>query len=324
MATKTEPIRKHSTSQSKQTRRQNPKLQSNPISPVNLYLDNLAPTGRRSMRSALQTAAKLLGYKGKLETLPWPDIGYQHLAQIRNQLKQQGKAANTINLTLSAVRGVMKACFNLKLIDADQLLSINAVKPIRSSRLPSGKCLASNDMQKLLRVCKRDKSNQGKRDLALLTLMLCTGLRRSEVAAVNLDDFDSKTGLLVVQSGKGNKQRQIYLNADSRPAIRQWRQARGSHEGKLFNPINKAGQIVNKALSGQAVYQIVQLRADQAQLGELRPHDLRRTFVTRLLEAGIDLNTTRQLAGHSDIKTTARYDLRDQKAQRRAIQALTF
>lgn len=61
--------------------------------------------------------------------------------------------------------------------------------------------------------------------------------------------------------------------------------------------------------------------------GDLRPEaqeDLRRTFVTRLLEAGIDLNTTRQLAGHSDIKTTARYDLRDQKAQKRAVQMLTF
>lgn len=317
----TEPIRK----QPKLTnRQQQSSIQQVSINPVDLYLDNLAPTGRRSMRSALQSAVDLLNLEGELETLPWQQISYQHLAQVRNLLKQQGKAANTINLTLSALRGVMKACLNLKLIDADQLLSINAVKPVRGNRLPSGKSLTGNDIQRLLRVCKQDKSATGKRDHALLTLMLCTGLRRSEVVALTIDDFDSKTGLLVVQSGKGNKQRQIYLNADSRPAIRQWRQVRGSHEGKLFNPINKAGQIVNKALTGQAIYQIVQLRASQAQIGELRPHDLRRTFVTRLLEAGIDLNTTRQLAGHSDIKTTARYDLRDQKAQKRAIQALSF
>ncbi|MCK9608657.1 MAG: tyrosine-type recombinase/integrase [Methylomonas sp.] len=294
------------------------------IDPVTLYLDNLAPTGRRSMRSALNAAVKLLGFEDKLENLPWQQIGYQHLAQIRNTLKQQGKAGNTINLTLSALRGVMKACFNLKLIDADQLLSINAVKPVRGSRLSKGRSLSVTEIQKLLRVCRRDKTLTGKRDLALLTLMLCTGLRRSEVVALTVDDFDVKTGLLVVQSGKGNKQRQIYLNADSRPAIRQWRQVRGNHEGRLFNPINKAGQIINKALTGQAIYQIVQQRAEHAQIGELRPHDLRRTFVTRLLEAGIDLNTTRQLAGHSDIKTTARYDLRDQKAQKQAVQALSF
>lgn len=318
-----EPIRKHTTKQRQHTERQKPPLRQS-ISPVNLYLDNLAPTGRRSMRSALQAAVKLLGFKGKLENLPWPEIGYQHLAQVRNILKQQGKAANTINLTLSALRGVMKACFNLKLIDADQLLSINTVKPVRGSRLLSGRSLTSSESQKLLRVCKQDKSLTGKRDLALLTLMLCTGLRRSEVVTLHVDDFDSKTGLLIVESGKGNKQRQIYLNADNRPSIRQWRQVRGNQPGKLFNPINKTGHIVNKSLTGQAIYQIVQLRAEQAQIGELRPHDLRRTFVTRLLEAGIDLNTTRQLAGHSDIKTTARYDLRDQKAQKRAVQVLTF
>lgn len=298
--------------------------QTEPISPVTLYLDNLAPSGRRSMRSALQSAVEILGFHKNLETLPWPQLEYQHMAQVRNQLKQQGKASNTINLTLSALRGVMKACFNLKLIDADQLLSINAIKPVQGSRLPTGRSLTRNDIQKLLRVCKRDKSATGKRDLALLTLLLCTGLRRSELVALNVDDFDSKTGLLVVQSGKGNKQRQIYLNADSRPAIRQWQQARGNQQGKLFNPINKAGQIVNQALSGQAIYQIVQQRAEQAQIGNLRPHDLRRTFVTHLLEAGVDLNTTRQLAGHSDIKTTARYDLRDQRAQKRAVQKLTF
>lgn len=298
--------------------------QTEPISPVTLYLDNLAPSGRRSMRSALNSAIEILGFNDPLETVPWQQLEYQHMAQVRNQLKQQGKASNTINLTLSALRGVMKACFNLKLIDADQLLSINAIKPVNGSRLPKGRSLTSSDIQKLLRIYKRDKSKAGQRDLALLTLLLCTGLRRSEVVALNVDDFDSKTGLLIVQSGKGNKQRQIYLNTDSRPAIRQWRQTRGNQQGKLFNPINKAGQIVNQALTGQAIYQIVQQRAQQAQIGELRPHDLRRTFVTRLLEAGIDLNTTRQLAGHSDIKTTARYDLRDQKAQKRAVQKLTF
>jgi site-specific recombinase XerD len=274
------------------------------------------------MRSALQVSSKLLGFKGKLENQPWSKIGYQHLAQIRHQLQQQGKAINTINLTLSAVRGVMKACFNLKLIDADQWLSINAVKPARGQRLLSGRSLTASEVQKLLRVCKQDKSLIGKRDHALITLMLVTGLRRSEITALDDSDFNSRTGLLIVQAGKGNKQRQIYVNPDSRQIVRQWRNRRGNVDGKLFNPISKAGTITHKALTGQSIYDIVQHRAKQAQIGELRPHDLRRTFVTHLLEAGVDLNTTRQLAGHSDIQTTARYDLRDQKTQKRAVQRL--
>ena len=72
----------------------------------------------------------------------------------------------------------------------------------------------------------------------------------------------------------------------------------------------------------QSVYDIVQQRAEQAQIGNVRPHDLRRTFVTQLLEAGVDLNTTRQLAGHQDIQTTARYDFRSEKAQKKAVQQL--
>jgi len=90
----------------------------------------------------------------------------------------------------------------------------------------------------------------------------------------------------------------------------------------LFNPITKTGSIQNRQLSSHAVYEIIRHRADQAQIEKCRPHDLRRTFVTQLLEAGVDINTTRQLAGHTDIQTTVRYDFRDEKFQKRAMQQL--
>jgi len=59
-------------------------------------------------------------------------------------------------------------------------------------------------------------------------------------------------------------------------------------------------------------------RREQAQIEPCRSHELRRTFVTSLLEAGIDINTTRQLVDHTDIQATARYDLRDEKARKKA------
>ena len=70
------------------------------------------------------------------------------------------------------------------------------------------------------------------------------------------------------------------------------------------------------------MYDIIKQRSEQAGIDRVRPHDLRRTFVTQLLDAGVDINTTRQLVGHSDIQTTARYDCRDQKAQKRAVKRL--
>ena len=290
--------------------------------PVSLYLGSLATSGRRSVKSLLHSSAIILGFDGPLEAIPWNLVEYQHLALIRNNLNQQGKAANTINLALSAVRGVMKACFNLKLINADQLLLLNNIKSVRGQRLPGGRSLNSSEIHKLQRVCQQDKTSAGKRDHALIALMLATGLRRSEVIAITTDDYNTRTGVLNIQSGKGDKQRTAYLNTESRQVIRLWLIARGQQPGSLFNPVTKTGTIMNKSLSSQTIYDIIKQRSEQAKIDRVRPHDLRRTFVTQLLDAGVDINTTRQLVGHTDIQTMARYDCRDQKSQRRAVKRL--
>ena len=294
----------------------------NKTDPVSLYLDSLAATGRRSVKSLLISSTAVLGFEGPLEAMPWNLVEYQHLAQIRNNLNQQGKAANTINLALSAVRGVMKACFNLGLIKADQLLLINNIKPVRGQRLPSGRSLTTSETQKLHRVCDQDKTIAGRRDHALIALMLATGLRRSEVVSLDISDYNSRTGLLNIHMGKGSKQRLAYLSSESRSIIRQWRKLRGDQPGSLFNPVSRSGKVLSRPLVSQSVYDIIKQRAEQAQIGSVRPHDLRRTFVTQLLEAGVDLNTTRQLAGHQDIQTTARYDFRSEKNQKKAVQQL--
>jgi len=156
----------------------------------------------------------------------------------------------------------------------------------------------------------------------VIALLLATGIRRSEIVAITVDDYISKTGVLNIQSGKGDKQRTAYLTSESKPVIKHWLSERGNAPGSLFNPITKAGTIVNKALTSQSIYDIIKQRSEQAKIETVRPHDLSRTFVTRLLDAGVDINTTRQLAGHSDIQTTARYDCRDQKSQQKAVNRL--
>jgi len=298
--------------------------------PVTLYLQGLVSSGRQSIRSQLKVAAAILKFEGELEQMPWNIIEYQHLSTIRNTLQEQKKAANTINLNLSAIKGVMKACFNLGLISADQLMRLNDIKRVRGKRLPSGRSLSTQEIKKLYRACTQDNSTAGKRDHAIIAVMLATGIRRSEVIAIDVDDYNTRSGLLNIQSGKGNKQRTAYLNAETRKIVKQWLNARatgkqeskGNGSGALFNPITKTGSIQNRQLSSHAVYEIIRHRADQAQIEKCRPHDLRRTFVTKLLEAGVDINTTRQLAGHTDIQTTAMYDLRDEKSQKRAMQQL--
>ncbi len=290
--------------------------------PATLYLQSLAPTGRRSVTCLLHTAAAILHFDGALETMPWSLVDFQQLTIIRNSLQKQGKSANTINLTLAALRGISKHCFSLRLISAEQWLLVQTIKPVRGQCQRVGNSLTLPQINRLHRVCSQDKTLAGKRDHALIALMLATGLRRSEVSALELGDYDRKTGLLLIKVAKGNQQRTVYLNSDCRHRLRSWLDVRGNAAGALFHPINKQGVILPKHLSSESIYHIVKTRCAHADIPGIRPHDLRRTFVTQLLAAGIDLNTTRQLVGHADIQTTARYDLRHQKAQHRALKQL--
>ncbi len=290
--------------------------------PAALYLDNLAPSGRRSMRSLLNTAMLLLGFDDVLEQQPWHLIEFRHLADLRTILTKAGKSTNTINLTLSAMKGVLGACFSLGLISGDKWLMLREVKPVRGAKLPSGRALSKREAKAILAACKREKSALGTRDGAMIGLMLATGLRRSEVVTVQLDDYNSRNGQLNILSGKGNKQRVALIDVEWRRLIRPWLNLRGREEGYLFNPIDRGGVIANRGMSAQSLYNIVRWRSETAGVGVCRPHDLRRTYVTWLLQAGVDLNTVRQMVGHSSIETTARYDLRDDEAMRRAVKCL--
>ena len=78
---------------------------------LTLYLGNLAPSGRRSMRSLLLQVALLNKWQGSLEQMPWLTLRYEQVSSIRAALRQTSKSPNTINTTLAAIRGVLKSGF---------------------------------------------------------------------------------------------------------------------------------------------------------------------------------------------------------------------
>ena len=285
--------------------------------PAAVYLAGLKPTGRRSMLSKLNRVAVLLGYPDA-SAVPWADLRFQHVAAVRSKLQEEQLAAATVNAVLAALKGVARAAFNLGQLSGDDHERIRAVKPVRGEKLLTGRALESGEVAALLRVCVRTGGAGGARDAALIALMCAGGLRRSEVVALDRDDYQTEAGELRVR-GKGDRERLLYVNRGAAKALADWLAHRGDTPGALFQPVSKGGRVLRRRMTDQAVYNALVKRARQAKVRRFSPHDLRRTFVSGLLDAGADVVTVQKLAGHQSVDTTARYDRRGEDAKRRAV-----
>ena len=154
----------------------------------------------------------------------------------------------------------------------------------------------------------------------MLALLYGCGLRRSETVVVQLADYAD--GAVTINSGKGRKARIVYPPRGGRDAIEAWLERRGDWPGALLCPVRKGGHVQPRAMSDQAVLMRLRFLAKRAGVKALTPHDLRRSFVGSLLDAGADISSVQALAGHSSTDTTTRYDRRPEDAKRNAAELL--
>lgn len=143
------------------------------------------------------------------------------------------------------------------------------------------------------------------RDAAIFILLLGTGLRRSELVNLELKDLNLGTGETLVRKGKRKKSRKVYLPTEAKPFALKWLEVRGDEPGPLLCRIRRGGHLHLGRLHPDAIWRMLQHRADLAGLEPFSPHDFRRTFCSDLLDAGIDIVTVQKLAGHSSPITTA-------------------
>ena len=287
--------------------------------PAALYMANLSK-GSQGMRQCLDTIARILDAQHDAETFPWETVTYRESMAVRLALVERYKPS-TVNKMLSTLRGVLKQTWRLGLIDADTYHRAAAVENVRASNLLSGRALDVDEIGQLFKTCATDPTAKGARDAAILAVFYGCGLRRGELAGLDLDDFDPEDGSILVQ-GKRRKQRTVYLTDGGCEYVEAWLKHRGEADGPLFCPIRQNGEIPLSRMRGESIAYILRRRQEEAGTQAFSPHDLRRSTVTHLLDAGVDVFTVQKLAGHADASTTARYDRRGETAKRWAALSL--
>ena len=287
---------------------------------------------RRSYAGYLRKAARLLCERHRVhadpECLPWHRMTRDSVLWLREaaSVRDGASVANPagVNAMLHAVRAVARECFALGMMSAGDHRRLMLVSPIRHSRLAAGRSLEPGELSRLVRSVEADATPLGVRDLAVFALLYSCGLRRAELAGLQLGNVEDDSIRVV---GKGNRERRVYMAKGALRALERWTRLRGDAPGALFVRVRRGGHVdpALQPLTAQAIYDIVKRRSRNAGLSKpVAPHDFRRTLLTHLLEAGRDVFTVQAIAGHSDPSTTARYDRRGEDRKRAATADIHF
>ena len=155
---------------------------------------------------------------------------------------------------------------------------------------------------------------RGRRDAAMFALLICTGLRKSELVALDVEDL-SATSMgnlcVLVREGKNSKQRLVpYGKLDwCLVYVRRWLQDAGITEGAIFRGITKDNDVLSTRMTARNVQNIVQKYpiSYRGEVVRAKPHDLRRSYARNLFESGMELIAIQQSLGHKDLTTTRLY-----------------
>jgi integrase/recombinase XerC len=225
------------------------------------------------------------------------------------ELYRQGQARTSVARKVSALRTFTRYLRREGLIDADP--AVLAVAPKREQKVPAH--LSVDEMSQLLDT--PDLSTPlGRRDRAILELFYASGIRLSELVALDLEDVDL-SGRMVRVMGKGRKERIVPFNKSAEKSLRKWYSDRAlltrDEEQRQRTRERGTPLFVNARggrLTGRSVQRLVAryVASCSTRFG-ISPHALRHSFATHLLQAGADLRAIQELLGHVRLSTTQRY-----------------
>lgn len=292
--------------------------------PALMYLATLgSKDSYRCMKSKLNKFARFFGYQGLVDC-DWKSMQPNHITVFLTA--QSWGSARTYNCYLSAIKSVALNAWRNKQIDLDQFQRIKSLKQRRIFRAPSGRAISPEESSSLIRSLNKN-SLRTIRNRAIFFLMLGCGLRRAEVCDLKLKQVSIKNKSAKI-IGKGNKERTIYFPTAVLEVLKNWLDARSLNKeeidaGFVFGRIDNRQRLhLDIPLDPSSITRIVEKLVSETDNleGRLTPHDLRRTFATRLISKNVDIVEVQKLMGHASVATTGNYVRKDEENLRKAAE----
>ena len=264
-----------------------------------MVLDTLpSPNSRRNYARALDDLFAFAGARPLTREL---------LMEYRASI--EALAASTINVRLSAIRRMVSEARRNGMLSAEEAAHLTEVPNIRQKGTRLGNWLTREQAKELLAVPDRS-AIKGKRDYAILALLVGCALRRQELASLDVGTIQQREGRWVLADleGKGRRVRTVAIPVWVKQGIDAWRTAAGIDQGPLLRSIAKGKKAkMGESLSDWAIWSVVEQSAKEIGIERFGAHDLRRTCAKLCRKNGGDLEQIKFLLGHSSIQTTERY-----------------
>ena len=235
-------------------------------------------------------------------------FGKASVQAYRSALIEAGFSSSTVSLNMIALRRMAFEAAENGFLTSDLAASISRVKGVKRHGLKLGSWLTVAQADDLMKA--PDSSIlKGKRDRALLAVLIGCGLRRDELARLVMGNVQQRAArwIIVDLIGKGGRVRSVPMSNTCKAALDLWTQAAGIQTGRIFRPVNKGGRISGDSMSGQAVFETVTKYTDRIGMKGISPHQLRRTFARLAFEGKASLEQIQLSLGHYQKITSEQY-----------------
>ena len=270
---------------------------------------------RTAVLNSLTNIDAQRGYRHAIdEFVEWycsePRLAFNRVVVLRyrSHLESRRLAPGTVNLRLGAVRRLAFEAADCGLLSSDLAAGIRRVKGLKKNGIRLGNWLTADQARSLWQAPDTDRM-RGKRDRALLALMLACGLRRHQAVTLRAEDLQQREEhwAIVDLVGKAGHIRTIPMPEWVHAELKEWLRSAGIERGKIFRKVTRFGRVCGDGLGEKAIWHIVKSAASKAGIQALAPHDLRRTCARLCRTAGGELDQIQLLLGHVSIQTTEQY-----------------